>query len=263
MSLDEVGGELRAVLDSIRQQRITTAALIQRVTATRDRLQVLTRGSRQPLVAKMLGTWNATVQQLTEADRMLGGAATVLVHYARAIGVNVAAASAVPPASASETEPTGAEGEHHPVPAYVQDAAAKLTWPSPGTNHTYGIALGADGQPIWRDTAGNPNIQSGRIGPGQGAPGLRREADTLWHQLKSATEHVEGHVAALMRRQDGPRAVSLALTQPPCSRRPYGCEYVVRSLLPRGSRLTVYVADRHGTPRYHGTFIGTGEGVDG
>jgi hypothetical protein len=131
----------------------------------------------------------------------------------------------------------------------------------PGTNHTYGIALGADGQPIWRDARNDPNIQSGRIGPGDGAPGLRRSDRERWHQIKPAVEHVEGHVAALMRRGDGPREAWLIVTRAPCEQVPYGCDRILPDILPFGRTIHIYVAQPDGPPRYWNSYTGNGRGV--
>jgi hypothetical protein len=74
-----------------------------------------------------------------------------------------------------------------------------------------------------------------------------------------ALSHVEGHVAALMRKKDGPQHVDLVVTREPCKGR-YGCDERLAEVLPRGSTLSVYVRSG-GQLTLYKTFIGTGEAV--
>jgi len=252
MSVEEVARDLLGVLARMDSDRAAIIALRTRATAARSLLAGLTTGSAHPLTSEVLTGWDATIDGFTKAAEQLERAYAALREYLTVIGV--AAGPGLAPA------PAGAAGE---VPGPVREAADRLRWPAPGTNHTYGIALDQAGSPIWTDANGDPNIQSGRIGPGAGAPGLRRDAETRWHQIKSAVEHVEGHIAAVMRRPGGPRHVSLLLTQPPCPQEPYGCKHILPALLPAGAMVDVYVADRAGgSPKFYGSYTGTGEGVN-
>jgi hypothetical protein len=140
---------------------------------------------------------------------------------------------------------------------------SKLRHPQPGTEHTFGIAMRPDGEPIWRDSGGDPNLMSGTQGPGKGGPGLRTDHPFIsWHLMQTARQHVEGHTAALMRRPGGPAHVTLLVTQEPCEDWPNGCDRVLDAIIPLGSRLDVYVVDSPGAqPRYWDTYHGNGEGV--
>jgi hypothetical protein len=72
--------------------------------------------------------------------------------------------------------------------------------------------------------------------------------------------HVEGHVAAMMRERGGPREVILVGTREPCPDK-FGCDATLRSMLPRGGVLHVYVRDGNGHTTYFDTYVGTGEGA--
>jgi hypothetical protein len=74
-------------------------------------------------------------------------------------------------------------------------------------------------------------------------------------------EHVEGHVAAVMRGPDGPREVWLVVTRAPCEYVPFGCDRILGDILPAGSRLHVYVAQPDGPPRPWKTYTGNGRAV--
>lgn len=62
---------------------------------------------------------------------------------------------------------------------------------------------------------------------------------------------------------DAPREVILVINNDPCIDSPYGCDRLVRHLIPAGSRLTVYVRDSQ-TPngaRLFKVYDGTGKGI--
>lgn len=76
----------------------------------------------------------------------------------------------------------------------------------------------------------------------------------------TVTNHVEGHVAARMRADNGPREVTLVINKTPCDDRPFGCDQLLPHIIPAGSRLTVYVVEAEG-PRFHRTYEGTGKAI--
>lgn len=87
-----------------------------------------------------------------------------------------------------------------------------------------------------------------------------RTEDRPWDTKGNvALTHVEGHVAALMRKLGGPRKVSLVVTRDPCEG-PYGCDERLPDILPIGSMLAVYVREG-GSLRYFKTYEGNGEAV--
>jgi hypothetical protein len=244
VSLDEVAAELRAVLETIRQQRATTAETISLVTATHHRMLLLTQGSRHPLVFKLLSAWKATQERLREADQMLAGAARTLVKYMQTIGVDVGSAGAAAASGSGTLSPDS-------IPAFIAEAAARLTH----RKKTVGSAFDQDGQPL----IGQDIMSGGELEPGIPPTDTRLRRDGKWHRLESARTHVEGKVAAKMRK-DGQQRVSVIVTRPPCPG-PDGCRVRLRQVLPAGATLTVYVANPDGTARYFDTFLGTGEAV--
>jgi hypothetical protein len=141
-----------------------------------------------------------------------------------------------------------------PVPGFVARAAAELRTLLPKGAKTVGVLATSDGRtrsrPIW----------SGADGPAAAAAGLRRDSPRRWHQNVAATQHVEGHAAAVMRRPDGPRHGVLVVSKRPCPG-PLGCDRLLPGLLPAGATLTVYVTGRDSGPRLWRTYVGTGEGI--
>lgn len=153
MSLDEVAAKLRAVLETIRQQRAALTATMSSIAATRDKLRLLTHGSRHPLVTKLLAAWEATLERLREADLLLAGAAAALFEYAQNIGVNV---SSLGPGSASGGDSGTASS--HPIPVYIAKAAGHLTH----RRKTAGSAFDQHGRPL----IGREIISGGELEPG-------------------------------------------------------------------------------------------------
>ncbi|GAA3138608.1 DddA-like double-stranded DNA deaminase toxin [Kribbella aluminosa] len=75
---------------------------------------------------------------------------------------------------------------------------------------TDGILIG-NGQP--------EDITSGRGGPGAGGPGLIGD----YRRMNSALDHVEGHVAAILRRAGASKDVTLYINNRPCVRHEVAC----------------------------------------
>jgi hypothetical protein len=128
--------------------------------------------------------------------------------------------------------------------------AADLRRLVPRGTKTVGTLATSDGDnrsaPIW----------SGVEGPGKGAPGVR--TDHRWHLAKSVVEHVEGHVAAVLRGEKAPKEATLVVSKPPCDDEPWGCDRILPHVLPRGTRLTVYIASENGVRDWR-TYEGTGK----
>nr|WP_080643366.1 DddA-like double-stranded DNA deaminase toxin [Salinispora arenicola] len=77
------------------------------------------------------------------------------------------------------------------------------------------------------------------------------------------TDHVESRAAQQMRRPGAPREVSLVVNKEPCTDDPYGCDRILRHIIPAGSRLTIYVQDPEAPAgvRTVGQYEGTGRGI--
>ncbi len=138
-----------------------------------------------------------------------------------------------------------------------------LRHPQEDTNQTFGIAMDRNGEPIWRDGTGDPNVMSGTEGPGKGGPGLRKDDPAFrWDLMTTATQHVEGHTAAVLRKPAAAKEVTLVVTQEPCDPWPFGCDRILGAIMPVGSKLDVFVVDSpDAAPRYWDTYYGDGEGV--
>lgn len=169
-----------------------------------------------------------------------------------------------------------------PLPDHVRREASKLpyritdeqSWargevPKP----THGIATDDDN--------GNADIggliRSGARGANKGRPGLRKDYPL------GTPNHVEAHVAALMRQNRDLRNVSLVLNNRPCGpdqpirvhatrdikRGPdgsvqyarYTCDEQLPAILPQGARLTVYVREPGRGLYQWKTYTGTGEAI--
>ena len=171
------------------------------------------------------------------------------------------------------------------VPDYVQRLARRLPARRPDDiawaagelpDKTMGIAV-AEGS---ETPLGGGPLASGKLGPNQKKPGLKRYPEFRW----GTQNHVEAHVAALMRQDRSLRNVVLTLNNEPCgpaqprrnrrtgevlrgqdgniSYKQYTCHEQVEAALPRGARLTIFVADGpDGQVRRWGTYVGTGEGI--
>jgi SCP1.201-like deaminase len=141
------------------------------------------------------------------------------------------------------------------VPGHILDGAAELPVRQDG-DKTTGIAFDQSGNRL-----SGGMIWSGEDGPAAVAPYLRGDDPAIpWQKLKSATSHVEGHVAALMRAPGGPRRVSLVANNPPCPGR-RGCGALLPGILPAGAELDVYVSDTDGV-KFFATYRGHGRGVE-
>jgi hypothetical protein len=196
--------------------------------------------------------------RLTQAAGHADESATLILRSAEALAHYSTTAMAVPltfdgsaPVGGNADDPVPPSGTS--PPPWLASVAEALLPLLPRGSKTAGILASVDGvtrsKPIW----------SGVQGPGANAPGLRRDDKVnQWHRLKSAIEHVEGHVAAIMRRDTGPKDAVLVLSQPPCPG-PYGCATILPALLPARSRLAVYVVGTDGRTRYWKTYTGTGE----
>jgi len=158
--------------------------------------------------------------------------------------------------------------DERPVPEWVHDVAARLSYPGP---KTVGIITDHSGNSVRKDENGNTladdQIWSGRTGPAQKLEGLRTDTREKMHQWFAVREHVEGHAAAWMRAQPGDQHVVLVVSRPPCpTPRPNRpgqatCQVALPQIIRRGSSLTVYVAEPGKPPRYFDTYRGNGRAV--
>ncbi|MFF0150175.1 DddA-like double-stranded DNA deaminase toxin [Micromonospora sp. NPDC005203] len=75
-------------------------------------------------------------------------------------------------------------------------------------------------------------------------------------------DHAEAQAAAVLRRRGSPEEAVLVLNHTPCDDpiRPLVCEKILATILPEGTRLTVFLTDGDRT-WLHKLYIGTGEGI--
>ncbi|MGC5311445.1 DddA-like double-stranded DNA deaminase toxin [Micromonospora zamorensis] len=74
--------------------------------------------------------------------------------------------------------------------------------------------------------------------------------------------HAEAQAAAMLRRPGSPAEATLVLNHTPCNDpiRPLVCEKILATILPHGTRLTVFLTDGDRT-WLRKLYLGTGDGV--
>ncbi|GLZ78194.1 hypothetical protein Afil01_30010 [Actinorhabdospora filicis] len=109
-------------------------------------------------------------------------------------------------------------------------------------------------------TDNRATVRDERVFPGRRNP--------KWAHLDVVRSHVEGHFAALLRLEDGPREITLVVSREPCSEPEslQGCEELLRDIIPVGKAIHVFVGgvDENGRSlelRYFRSYWGTGKGV--
>lgn len=243
-SLDEVAGTVGDSGSKVAEAGAVVASAKARADEVSGELNSLGAEGRASVVSGLSG-------QLEEVQTELSGLGDRLSEIQSAVqaaknGLNASdgAPTRASPAQSASNTPTG----HGRVPRPNMARAAAIR-DYVDTQKTVGRLTSADGAELGGE------IWSGREGPGKGGPGLTKP----WRNMETMTEHVEGHVAAIMRR-DGHRDAVLYLSRPPCITQPFGCRWQVENALPAGARLTVYTVDRRGgvKPR---EFIGNGAGL--
>jgi hypothetical protein len=253
----------RAIVDRISRERGRTAGVVRDLQDSRSRLGVTLRGSRHPLVGRALDGFTAAIDRLQEADHLAAQSAEAVRAYAHAIGIDIPASASQSADNVGQTG-TSAQRSAGGVPrtqgqGWVEDAGGRLPRRPGGKGPTHGLLFNISGTPL----TGPPLTQSGGYLRSGGAPGARDGLRSDWHPLAQVTrEHVEAHAAALLRKPGAPREAVLVVNKPTCvSRGEYvGCDEVLPGMLPRGSRLAVYVSDGAAT-RLLKVYTGTGEGI--
>jgi hypothetical protein len=149
-----------------------------------------------------------------------------------------------PPSNEGGGASTGPDGDTPDDPApFIEEIFKRLPERIAGQGPTRGILTPPDGR-------GLVHLISGKGGPGAGAPGLTGPtADLL-----VARDHVEGHVAALLRRPGAVKEATLYINNRPCPGR-LGCDRTLEDQLPKGTKLTIYW---HGG---HKVYRGNGKGM--
>lgn len=153
--------------------------------------------------------------------------------------------------------------DEDPIPDWVPAIATEIMALMPRGKKNVGVLTGLDGERM------SGHLWSGQNGPGQGAPGLRRDDPVIpWHMIDPATSHVEGHATAIIRKiekarkpTERPGSYALVISKRPCPGK-LGCHAQLAGMLPKGVRFTVYVASHDGPPKRWGkSYLGNGRGV--
>ncbi|MDG4834114.1 SCP1.201-like deaminase [Solwaraspora sp. WMMD1047] len=241
-----IGVRLRAAVADVRAAAATANQVARRLTETAARLQEHLRGAAGPSVDHLSTALRVATARARQGAASARAGADAVEAYMTSIGVPLKAQSPPPKPGGVAGTPT--------FPAGVAAAAAILRSLLPRGSKVAGMLLSPDGRtrskPIW----------SGGDGPGAGAPGLRRDSALRWHQMAAATQHVEGHAAAILRRPAAPAEAILVVSAPPCGG-PKGCHRRLAEMLPVGTTLRVYVAGDGDTPTWWADYHGNGRGT--
>ena len=176
-----------------------------------------------------LGHLNTVVQAVSSATDDLGGYVGHITGGA--------------PVTIPQKEAPRTPSREEPAP-FHRRFLDRLPVPTRGDAPTDGVLTSVDGVHI-------DDMTSGERGPGRGGPGLRER----FGAIAVATDHAEGHAAAIMRARRI-RNATLYINNEVCTDRPYSCDRVLPYVLPFGYSLTVYGPG--GVPR---VYIGNGRGV--
>jgi len=238
MSIAEIAAGLQAVIDAVGNQRRQLAATINDLHRARDRFHQITAASGHRLIGETLRQQTEAAERLREADHLLSGVPVALSEFAAAIGATVRPAAAGEPHQQEQpranpndasTPPSAADPPR--VPAAVVRLAARLSPWGEGEN-AKAYAFDGDHRPLTDEPFTSGRVKSATHG--------LRPVRGGGHPV-TVTDHVEGHVAARMRADDGPREVTLVINkaEAPCDDRPFGCDRLLPHIIPNGSRLTV------------------------
>lgn len=264
-----IAGRIREIARNVAGMAASIHERADRLDRTRREVEAMLRGSRNPHAAALIAALAQAVTALRAAAAPLAALAPRLEYFAAHLAPAGDAAPALPvgaPSSSPLTPeqpgpPDDVEDDPYapvtePIPDFIANGAPTLRAMLPRGKKTVGQVFAEDG------TAWGPEIWSGISGPGENAPGVRTDSrDPKYHELAPVLHHVEGHTAALMRRLNAPRRVTLLVSRDPCGGE-YGCDTMIPRVLPKGSQITVYVALENGTVRrWRNRFTGNGEGL--
>lgn len=252
MSLANIAGALRTVLDELVQARRGLASCVSSTTSVRDQVAIIAQDSQRPTLDHATAELTSGARVMGEADALIASAMVDIAEYGRRLGVGPISSQA--PAATTHVVPLQPATPRRP-PSWVRKAAGRLPDRPGNDGPTSGLAFDDQGRPLSDQpfTSGRNVASTKDLRP---LPGLKGWPWTL-------TDHVESVVAERMRRPGAPRNIDLVVNKSPCTDDPYGCDRVLRHIIPEGSRLTVYVVDptaRDGVTLYR-AYVGTGKGI--
>ncbi|GAA0909297.1 hypothetical protein Vau01_105920 [Virgisporangium aurantiacum] len=248
LSPQETIGALTPVAHRLDEVRQGTSVSIELVNRTRQLVGAALQGG-QP--GPMLARLDAIRQTLVAvAERV-----TTAKQHVEAVIARVGQVG-------DEGKPTtgaGVPDQGSPVPGpaqWIRDGARRLPPRPGGVGPTHGLAFDT--------TTGTPlTDQPYRSGHNIASTADLRPLPALKGFPWTLTDHIEARVAQEMRQSGAPRDVSLVLNNEPCTDDPYGCDRMLRHVIPAGSRLTIYVTDPDapGGARLFRRYDGTGKGI--
>ncbi|GAA0507560.1 hypothetical protein GCM10011581_20680 [Saccharopolyspora subtropica] len=239
--LEDLAARLSAILAALPTDQLTHA----RHTLHQAAERVATAGedSQNELLQRAFQRLHDAAQHADQAAAKLRTAAEHLTAYlADTIGIAAPDTSSWRPPSYQPNMDAPA----HPAPLHRRHLDALPKRPN-RRSPTHAVLTTTDGTKLHE-------VNSGISGPGEGGPELRDR----WRNFAVATQHAEGHAAALLRtslRKQGITEATLYVNNRPCPGR-FGCDATLPGQLPKGTRLTVY------WPGGHRVYEGTGEGTE-
>lgn len=286
MTLANIGGALRMVLDELAQARRGLASGITSATSARDQIASIAQGGQRPTLDHAVAELTSGTRVMGQADALIASAMADIAEYARRIGFALsppAHTAVVPQQAAASAEPRAPAIDVHianesavvsqptwsgldavlaapdQIPGWVREAASKLPERPGGVGPTHGTLHGVDGQPLAKSplTRTNGDLRSGKV------PSARDGLRSDWYPgAQVIREHVESHAAAILRKPGTPQEAVIVINKPTCRTmgKYVGCDEVLPGLLPEGKRLAVYVTDGRETKLLK-VYQGTGEGI--
>lgn len=246
----------------VRAKSLASGAADRRVACINlaQRAQALSSRRNSPALTALIAKLEAAARECEAAAIVLGQLAPMLFAFAAWLALPggpdkaakrpavVVAGSGLPNVSPEPDLETS-------IPDFI-DAAKDAVPQRTKRDPTTGRLFLDDGSPI-SSTTGIDWVSGRNDSAGEG---LENRLARAW----STTDHVEGHVAAWMRRNVDVKVLNLLLNKMPCPGE-RGCDETLAAKIGQGTVIRVYVADAdvsgNRTVRLHDTYRGTGEGV--
>lgn len=266
-NMGEVAAAIRAVIDQLRDSHNALTNARQGLDSATGRMVDTTEGSSSSGPSTVAAALSTASEAATRSQNQVRASVDALNRYLADVGaesstgVSADRPSVGQPPAPAVVDPVGHDA---PVPSYVRRFVEALSPPPAGTK-VAGIACTRDGTPLHDPTAPLTNGRRGGFAGVANARTLSRQrvGDArlpLYSQLDVALTHVEGHTAARMREPGAPQEVVLTVTREPCPGE-LGCDAQLSNLLPKGSVLHVYVAERGHQARHFDSYTGNGKGT--
>jgi len=160
-------------------------------------------------------------------------------------------------------------GEHPKPSDVVQKVGKQLPVRQPQSPTDAYVVFGSRSRRVRSGLAGEPDrglslewcVRKLEAVQGRKLPNIARN----WRMAIPAVFHAEGHAAAALRdlakqSPDTELNAEIAINNRPCDG-PLGCDDILPALLPRDSKLRVYMNDEHRQLSWYKDYTGTGEAI--